>query len=118
MFTGKTLRNYFSALILGVYLFAALFSQNFHHHQSTVYQTSEGISAGNNFSNSYSVADGAGCLWCHFLYTGHSYLPEEFSFNFASCASFSAKIFSFDFESVFLLSGAVFLRGPPLGNIY
>jgi len=117
MFTGKTLRNYFSALILGVYLFAALFSQNFHHHQSTVYQTSDGISAGNDFSKSYSVADGAGCLWCHFLYTGNSYLPEEFSFNFESFAGFSSEIFSFDFESVFLLSDAVFLRGPPLSNV-
>lgn len=113
MYCGKTSRKFISTLVLGVYLFAALLSQNFHHHQATVFKTSKEQSLSKDFSSSDVVEEVAGCLWCHFLYTGNSDLPQEFNFGFQSFANFSPEIFSFEFQSVNLITEIVSLRGPP-----
>lgn len=117
MFREKTWRTFFSTLFLGVYLFVALFSQNYHHHEISVFQKSELGNFDKSLSNSSFDADQSNCLSCHFLFTGNSLIPQEFNFEFQHFEVQQQEIFANAQHHFVSTSYFIFLRGPPLDFI-
>ena len=112
MFRAQTFRKFFSALVLGVYLFAALFSQNFHRHE-----TAQFSGAKSTFSQSFSKSEfseaGASCLSCHFLHTHYADVPPTYSQTFISSEFFFSE-YAHPFKAVkSSIVDYAFLRGPP-----
>ena len=114
MFRRKETKQIFATLITALYLFVALFSQNFHDHEKIVnFSTSDSSSVEKNTSHSQLQADSGNCLSCHFLYTGNSFIPQEFSFEFHRIKFVAEKICTFDAPIVTIATRVLYLRGPP-----
>ncbi|AZA90762.1 Uncharacterised protein [Chryseobacterium nakagawai] len=110
---SRNLKVFISRLLFGVY-FIALLSQSFHHHESVDYFKAFNFKKVENSVTKAITKEKAGdCLACHFLVTGHTLAPEEFSFSFEhythevkQMIAIQEKIWSqtkFNFQ----------LRGPP-----
>lgn len=81
---SRNLKSFISKLLFGIY-FLALFSQSFHHHDSADIFKSLNLKKTENTISKNLVKEKAGdCLACHFLVTGNTLVPEEFSFSFES----------------------------------
>lgn len=102
-----------STLFLGVYLFVALASQSFHHHTGSFPRYQEGHSSEKNISGHIFASENSGCLSCHFLHSGHAFIPETFSFELQKLEFNPAQIFTYaDIEADFNHI-CRYLRGPP-----
>ncbi len=110
---SRNLKSFISKLLFGIY-FLALFSQSFHHHDST--DTFKGFNLKKTESKmaENTAKEKAGdCLACHFLATGHTLVPEEFSFSFESNTHEVKQIIAVQ-EKVWSQTKFTFqLRGPP-----
>ncbi|MCS3531488.1 hypothetical protein [Chryseobacterium sp. JUb7] len=81
---SRILKSFISKLLFGIY-FIALFSQSFHHHDSVDYFKNFNFKKSEHSVSENIAKEKAGdCLACHFLATGHTLVPEEFSFTFES----------------------------------
>ncbi|WP_449401025.1 hypothetical protein [Chryseobacterium wanjuense] len=79
---SRNLKNFISKLLFGIY-FLALFSQSFHSHSSEeVFKNFNFKKSENTFTKNVAKEKAGDCLACHFLATGHTLVPEEFSFSF------------------------------------
>jgi hypothetical protein len=79
---SRNLKSFISKLLFGIY-FIALFSQSFHHHDPADYFKNFNLKKTENTMSKTSAKEKPGdCLACHFLVTGHTLVPEEFSFTF------------------------------------
>lgn len=99
--------------MFGIYFFA-LFSSSFHSHESS------DVFAGFNFKKSENTISKtetkekiSDCLACHFLATGNTILPQEFSFTLIKHTQEEAQILAVQ-EKIWSQTKFTFgLRGPP-----
>lgn len=110
---SRNLKVFISRLLFGVY-FIALLSQSFHHHESVDYFKAFNFKKVENSVTKAITKEKAGdCLACHFLVTGHTLAPEEFSFSFEHYTHEVKQIIAIQ-EKIWSQTKFNFqLRGPP-----
>lgn len=110
---SRNLKNFISKLLFGIY-FLAMFSQNFHNHSSEdVFQNFSFKKSENTITKNVAKEKAGDCLACHFLATGHTLVPEEFSFSFESYTHEVKQIITVQ-EKIWSQTKFTFqLRGPP-----
>lgn len=110
---SRNLKRFISRLLFGVY-FLALLSQSFHHHESADFFKTFNIKKVENSMTKATPKEKAGdCLACHFLATGHTLAPEEFSFSFEHYTHEVEQIIAIQ-EKIWSQTKFTFqLRGPP-----
>lgn len=110
---SRKLKVFISRLLFGVY-FIALLSQSFHHHESVDYFKAFHFKKVENSVTKAITKEKAGdCLACHFLATGHTLAPEEFSFSFEHYTHEVKQIIAIQ-EKIWSQTKFTFqLRGPP-----
>ncbi len=110
---SRNLKVFISRLLFGIY-FIALLSQSFHHHESVDYFKAFNLKKVENSITKAAAKEKAGdCLACHFLATGHTLAPEEFSFSFEHYTHEVKQIIAIQ-EKIWSQTKFTFqLRGPP-----
>nr|WP_315026957.1 hypothetical protein [uncultured Chryseobacterium sp.] len=110
---SRNLKSFISKLLFGVY-FLALLSQSFHHHDSMDFFKSFNLKKTENTVTKATTKEKAGdCLACHFLVTGHTVAPEEFSLTFDDYTHEVKQIITIQ-EKIWSQTKFTFqLRGPP-----
>ncbi len=110
---SRNLKSFISKLLFGVY-FLALLSQSFHHHDSVDSFRGFNLKKTENTVTKAAAKEKAGdCLACHFLATGHTLAPEEFSFTFEHYTQEVKQIIAIQ-EKIWSQTKFTFqLRGPP-----
>ncbi|WP_347218464.1 hypothetical protein [Chryseobacterium sp.] len=110
---SRNLKVFISRLLFGVY-FIALLSQSFHHHEPVDYFKAFNLKKVENSITKAITKEKAGdCLACHFLVTGHTLAPEEFSFSFEHYTHEVQQIIAIQ-EKIWSQTKFTFqLRGPP-----
>lgn len=107
-------KTWFSTFLLGLYLFVALFSQNFHEHGSSDYFKKFNFKkVEKSVSKSDIQNDFDHCLSCHFLHEGKVFLGGNFSYEFHFIEDFQQENFSQDFSFYQTQLLHFYLRGPP-----
>ncbi|UJF30192.1 hypothetical protein L0B70_01990 [Kaistella sp. 97-N-M2] len=118
MLLGKKIRKILAAFFAGVYLFVALFSQNFHDHGSgEVFKDFHFKKSEKTYSTNHSAENYSDCLSCHILHAGSSLVPQDFQFSFVAIDDFQKQVFAY--EQRFATCEQLFtqLRGPPVNFI-
>ena len=118
MLMKPPLRRFLATLFTGVYLFVALFSQNFHNHGSgEVFKDFNFKKIEKTYSNSSFAKNYTDCLSCHLLHDAHSLIPEVFALPIAISNAFQQQVFAYQqrFSTLEILS--IQLRGPPANFI-
>lgn len=114
MFRRNTTKQFFSTFISALYLFVVLFSQDLHSHENfSEFKDASSISSEKNSAHAQSESDSGNCLSCHFLYTGNSFFPQEFTFDYRLIDLVKEKIAAFDAQFVQIAIPSLYLRGPP-----
>lgn len=110
---SRNLKVFISRLLFGVY-FIAMLSQSFHHHESVDYFKAFNFKKVDNSVTKAITKEKAGdCLACHFLVTGHTLAPEEFSFSFEHYTHEVKQMIAIQ-EKIWSQTKFTFqLRGPP-----
>lgn len=110
---SRNLKSFISKLLFGIY-FLALFFQNFHSHSSEdVFKNFSFKKSENAINNNVAKEKAADCLACHFMATGNTLVPEEFSFCLESYTHEVQQIISIQ-EKIWSQTKFTFqLRGPP-----
>ena len=110
---SRNLKSFISRLMFGIY-FLALFSSSFHSHESSGVVIGFNLKKSENtISKSEAKEKASDCLACHFLATGNTLVPEEFSFTFESYAHEVAQTIAVQ-EKIWSQTKFTFqLRGPP-----
>ena len=114
MLREKHLQKFLSSLFGAVYLFVALFSQNFHNHDGGVlfkdfhFKKSEKTFTTNHASNNY-----ADCLSCHLVHDGNAFLSENVFAIFKSAEYVQTSDFNYSSGVFCSLSFHFQKRGPP-----
>lgn len=110
---SRNLKNFISKLLFGIY-FLALFSQNFHSHSSEeVFKNFSFKKSENTLAKNTAKEKAADCLACHFLATGHTLVPDEFTFSFENFTHEVKQRIAIQ-EKVWSQTKFTFqLRGPP-----
>ncbi|MCG2794037.1 MAG: hypothetical protein L6262_10880 [Weeksellaceae bacterium] len=111
---NRTFKTFISVFFAGMYVFVALFSSQFHHHNGESFFKNLGFkNTEKSISHDVSKSQSGDCLACHFLVTGHSLVPEEFSFQVENDAHSTKQTFSVQ-EKIWSATKLTFqLRGPP-----
>ncbi len=110
---SRQLKSFISKLMFGIYFFA-LFSSSFHSHDTAdVFISFNLKKTENNISKNLAKEKAGDCLACHFLATGNTLIPEEFSFTFESYTHQVEQIIAVQ-ERIWSQTQFTFqLRGPP-----
>lgn len=109
---SRQLKNFISKLMLGIYFFA-LFSSSFHSHESADFKHFNLKKTENSISKTDAKEKAGDCLACHFLATGNTLLPDEFSFTLIKHTHEVEQVFAVQ-EKIWLQTKFSFqLRGPP-----
>jgi len=99
--------------MFGIYFFA-LFSSNFHSHESSDVFAGFNFKKSDNSISKTDVKEKAGdCLACHFLANGNTVLPQEFSFALITHTHEAEQIIAIQEEIWSHTKFTVQLRGPP-----
>ena len=114
MLREKKVSRIFASLFAGVYLFVALFSQNFHNHGSAeVFKDFHFKKSEKTFSSSSMTEAFSECLSCHILYAGNSLVPQDFHFSFTKVEDFQKQVFAYQQRFAKREFFYLQLRGPP-----
>jgi len=109
---SRQLKNFISKLMLGIYFFA-LFSSSFHSHESADFKHFNLKKTENSISKTDTKEKAGDCLACHFLATGNTLLPDEFSFTLIKHTHEVEQVFAVQ-EKIWSQTKFSFqLRGPP-----
>jgi hypothetical protein len=110
---SRNLKSFIAKLLFGIY-FIALFSQSFHHHDSVDYFKNFNLKKTESSMTKASDKEKAGdCLACHFLATGHTLVPDEYSLTFENDTQEAELIIAVQ-EKIWSQTKFTFqLRGPP-----
>lgn len=109
---SRQLKNFISKLMLGIYFFA-LFSSSFHSHESADFKHFNLKKTENSISKTDAKEKAGDCLACHFLATGNTLLPDEFSFTLIKHSHEVEQVFAVQ-EKIWSQTKFSFqLRGPP-----
>ncbi|WP_226065363.1 hypothetical protein [Kaistella polysaccharea] len=115
MLRNRTHQKFLATLFAGVYLFVALFSQNFHEHGSgEILKDFHFTKVDKTFSTSSKIVHYTDCLSCHFLHEA-KYITAQ-AFFFKAIAAEELHLGNFSFEKIALHSAFYnyYLRGPPV----
>lgn len=114
MKSEQSYRKIFSSCCVVLYLFVALFSQNFHNHGSgLVFKDFNFKKSEKTFTESHLVQEFTDCLSCHFLHDGLTLIPDVFKINFNTSEDFRKEIFAYQQRFSVLEIFCFNLRGPP-----
>ena len=114
MLRNKTYQRLAAVIFTAVYLFVALFSQNFHNHGSgEVFKDFNFKKSEKTYSKGYFAQEFSDCLSCHLLHDGHSLLPEDFQLAFIQTDDFQKEIVAYAQRFSKLEIRYFELRGPP-----
>lgn len=115
MLRNKKSQKFLASLFTAVYLFVALFSQNFHDHGSgEVFKDFHFTKVEKTFTNSSQAVHYADCLSCHILHEGKYVNSQEFFFSAISIENFQIEIFTAE-KSFSLFDLYTYqVRGPPV----
>ncbi|MCW4451293.1 hypothetical protein OK344_03635 [Kaistella sp. BT6-1-3] len=114
MLRNKTYQRLAAVIFTAVYLFVALFSQNFHNHGSgEVFKDFNFKKSEKTYSPGHLSQEFTDCLSCHLLHDGHSLFPEDFQFKFVQPDDFQKEIFAYAQRFSKLEFFSFQLRGPP-----
>lgn len=110
---SRNLKSFVSKLLFGIYFFA-LFSSSFHSHDSSDVFIGFNLKKTENMISKNLAKEKAGdCLACHFLATGNTLIPDEYSFVFESYTHDAEQIIAVQ-ERIWSQTKFTFqLRGPP-----
>lgn len=110
---SRNLKSFVSKLLFGIYFFA-LFSSSFHSHDSAdVFIGFNLKKTENTISKNLAKEKAGDCLACHFLATGNTLIPEEFSITFGVYTHQVEQIIAVQ-ERIWSQTKFSFrLRGPP-----
>lgn len=110
---SRNLRSFISRLMFGIYFFALFFS-SFHSHESPRVFAHFNIKKHENSIQKTDAKEKASdCLACHFLATGHTLLPDNFTFITLKHSVETQQIFTVQ-EKIWSQTKFTFqLRGPP-----
>ncbi len=104
-----------ATLFASVYLFVALFSQNFHEHGSgVVFKDFHFKKSEKSVTSSSTIANYSECLSCHVLHDGKFVTFSQISFSAISGHKFQLEVISPVHSTTRLEISSVYLRGPPL----
>ncbi len=118
MLMKPPLRQFLATLFTGVYLFVALFSQNFHNHGSgEVFKDFHFKKSEKTFSESSFYQNFSDCLSCHILHDGNFLVPEVFQVTIANSIDFQQQVFAYQQRFSKLEFLCIQLRGPPANFI-
>lgn len=110
----KTYHKYAAVIFTAVYLFVALFSQNFHNHGSgEVFKDFNFKKTEKTYSSSHPAQDFTDCLSCHVLHDGNSLIPVGLQFSLNQHVDFQKEIFAYEQRFSKLEIFYFQLRGPP-----
>jgi len=110
--------KFLALLFAVVYLFVALFSQNFHNHGSgEIYKDFHFKKAEKTFSANSKTAEYTDCLSCHILHDGKYAVPEQFFLTFPCAEIFHSETFETEKKAFQLTFYDFQLRGPPANFI-
>lgn len=110
----KTYQRCAAVIFTAVYLFVALFAQNFHNHGSgEVFKDFNFKNTEKTYSTSHFSQEFTDCLSCHLLHYGNSLLPEDFQIVFNNLGDFQKEIFAYAQRFSKLEIYYSQLRGPP-----
>ncbi len=118
MWKLRTYRHTAAVIFAALYLFVALFSQNFHNHGSgEVFKDFNFKKSEKTYSKGYFAQEFSDCLSCHLLHDGYTLIPEGFALSTKKFVEFRQQIFAYKqrFSSLVFLN--VQLRGPPANFI-
>ena len=114
MFRNKDNPKFLATLFASVYLFVALFSQNFHEHGSgEVFKDFHFQKTEKTFTSSSEITNYADCLSCHILHEGKYVNLQEFLFSAISESYFKVEIFTAERITVSQTLYNFHVRGPP-----
>lgn len=110
---SRQLKRLISKLMFGIYFFA-LFSSSFHSHDTADVFAGFNLKKSENSISKTDAKEKAGdCLACHFLATGNTILPDEFSFTTIKHTHEVEQILTLQ-EQIWSQTKFTFqLRGPP-----
>lgn len=110
---SRQLKSFISKLMFGIYFFA-LFSSSFHSHDAAdVFVGFHFKKSENTISKSDAKEKAGDCLACHFLATGNTLVPDEFSFTLIKHTHEAEQVFAVQ-EKIWSQTKFSFqLRGPP-----
>ena len=114
MFVNKQNRKILASVLAVVYIFVALFSQNFHQHDSGVlFKDFNFKKSEKSFSESSFAPEYNDCLSCHFLHDGNALILEKTTFQFAVTCHGEELIF--DRQKTYFHPAVIYFnrRGPP-----
>ena len=118
MLRAKNFHRFLATAFIAVYLFVALFSQNFHNHGSgAVFKDFNFKKTEKTISSNHFSEDFADCLSCHLLHDGNSLIPEDFQISFSNFNGFQKEIFAYQQRFSKLEIFYSQLRGPPANFI-
>ncbi|WP_312075552.1 hypothetical protein [Chryseobacterium sp.] len=109
---SRQLKSFISKLMIGIYFFALL-SSGFHNHDSGDFKHFNLKKTENSLSKTDAKEKSGDCLACHFLATGNTILPDEFSFTLIKHTHEAEQVFAVQ-EKIWSQTKFTFqLRGPP-----
>lgn len=118
MWKIRTYRYSAAVIFAALYLFVALFSQNFHNHGSgEVFKDFNFKKSEKTYSPGHLSQEFTDCLSCHLLHDGHSLVSEDFQFKFVQPDDFQKEISAYTQRFSKLKFFSFQLRGPPANFI-
>lgn len=111
---NKQFQKIISVVITAMYVFVVLFSSELHNHKGESFFKDSGFKkTEKTFTKQLSDKQSGDCLACHFLATGNSLVPEQFTFHFENHTQQAEQIISVQ-EKIWEQTKFTFqLRGPP-----
>ncbi|KQR92025.1 hypothetical protein ASG01_13590 [Chryseobacterium sp. Leaf180] len=111
---SRNLRSFISRLMFGIYFFALFFS-SFHSHESPrIFADSNFKKQEKSIQKSDLNEKSGDCLACHFLATGNTLLPDDFTFITLNHTSETLQSFAVQ-DKIWSQTKFNFqLRGPPV----
>lgn len=114
MLRNKKNHQFLATLFTAVYLFVALFSQNFHNHGSgEVFKGFHFIKVEKTFTEAPVAISFTDCLSCHILHEGKFIPSQGFVFSAISIYDFQLEIFTAERTFIPLTLFSSQSRGPP-----
>ena len=106
--------KFLATLFAVVYLFVALFSQNFHDHGSGLASDEFNSSKSDqSFKRSTDLAHYADCLSCHLLHEGKHFQSGDFHFTALSAVKFQSEFSTPNATFLLNVPLSIKVRGPP-----
>ncbi len=107
-------KTFISVFFAAMYVVVVLFSSELHNHKGqSFYKDSGSKKTEKSITKELSSNQSGDCLACHFLATGNSLVPEEFTFHFENHTQNAEQIISAQEKIWEQTKSTIQLRGPP-----